>query len=83
MIKIFLAILAITGYTANISDRKLLSYIIWFASNSGWAIASYINHEWSLMSMFIIYNGFCTYGIIKEIKCKQFTIKKPLKIQNR
>jgi len=68
MIKLIFAILAITGYIANISDRKILSYFIWLISNSGWAALAYRGNEYQLMAMFIVYNGFCIYGIIKELK---------------
>jgi len=68
MIKLIFAILAITGYITNISDRKTLSYFIWLVSNSGWAILSYLNNEYELMTMFIVYNAFCIYGIISERK---------------
>ena len=66
MIKLILAALAIHGYIANIANQKLKSYIIWLISNTGWAIYNGYKNEYELMAMFLVYNGFCIYGIIRE-----------------
>lgn len=66
MIKTILAAIAIYGYISNIANRKIRSYILWIISNTGWAICNALIKEYELMAMFIIYNLFCIYGIIKE-----------------
>jgi len=75
MIKFLLVAIAIHGYIANIANQKIKSYILWMASNTGWAIYNYSVKEYALMSMFLVYNMFCLYGIIRENKCKQYILK--------
>lgn len=65
MIKLLFALIAISGYIANINDKKKLSYWLWLLSNAGWAIISIYNYEYSMALMFLSYEAFCFYGIIK------------------
>jgi hypothetical protein len=62
--KLIFAIIAILGYILNIIDYQVISYIIWFISNSLWALYSFKKGEKEIMWMFITYNLFCIYGII-------------------
>jgi len=66
--KIIFAIIAILGYVLNINNYKLYSYITWLISNSLWALYSLYMKEYELAMMFLIYDGFCIYGITKEYK---------------
>lgn len=66
--KIIFGLLAILGYIANINNYKLMSYILWIISNTAWGLYSFIQTEYELTIMFMVYNVFCLYGIIKEIR---------------
>jgi len=66
MIKLLFALIAITGYIANIKDKKSLSYWLWLFSNTGWFVMSLFSDEWALALMFLVYDGFCIYGLYKE-----------------
>ena len=66
MIKLLLALIAISGYIANIKDKKELSYWLWLISNAGWYINSVLIKEYAMAFMFLIYMGFCAYGLIKK-----------------
>lgn len=68
--KIVFGLIAVLGYTFNINNYKITSYILWLTSNTMWAIYSLTNNEKELAIMFGIYNIFCAYGIFKEIKFK-------------
>jgi hypothetical protein len=60
--------LSLTGYFYNISSdirKRKLSYLIWFLSNSGWAVHNYFLHEYEAMFLFIVYNCLSLYGLIK------------------
>jgi hypothetical protein len=63
MIKLTFALIAILGYIANINDRKLLSYWIWFISNGFWAYYNAVNKEFELSLMFMVYMAFCLWGM--------------------
>lgn len=69
-IKLLFALIAIAGYIANIKDRKELSYWLWIFSNAGWGILAAIQYEWALAIMFLVYEGFCLYGVIRIISNK-------------
>jgi hypothetical protein len=56
---------AILGYIFNVTQYYELSYIIWLISNSLWLYYNYKIKEWEMFIMFIIYDGFCLYGLIK------------------
>lgn len=56
---------AILGYLFNVSQHYELSYWIWLISNSLWLYYNYRIKEWEMFIMFIIYDGFCLYGLIK------------------
>lgn len=60
---IFLTI-AIAGYIFNIKDKKLISYVLWLVSNTGWGIYNLVQHEYELFIMFMVYNVFSIYGIL-------------------
>ena len=66
MIKILLAILAISGYIANIKDKKELSYYLWLGSNMGWYVNSILIKEYAMAVMFFIYALFCSYGLMRK-----------------
>ena len=70
MIKLLFALIAIAGYIANINDKKLLSYYLWLISNAGWSMLALYQHEPALSAMFIAYEGFCLYGVIKILNKK-------------
>jgi len=71
MIKLLFALIAIAGYIANIKDKKELSYWLWIFSNAGWGVLAAVNYEWQLALMFLTYEGFCFYGIIKILNNKE------------
>jgi len=73
--KLIFVFIAIVGYILNINNYKLYSYITWLVSNSLWGLYGLFNNEYEFMLMFIIYDCFSIYGIIKELKLKQNEIK--------
>lgn len=69
--KYYLFLMAIFGYFLNVSDKKdnkIVSYVVWFFSNTGWALYNYSISEREATAMFVVYNLFCVYGIYKLIK---------------
>lgn len=65
MIKLLFALLAISGYIANINDKKELSYWLWLCSNGYWMVYNDLKGEVALSLMFGVYGLFCLYGILK------------------
>lgn len=69
--KVLFAIIAIIGYICNINKKLTLSYSLWLTSNTSWAIYNFIKKEYAMGVMFLTYNLFCFYGIIKQNKKKK------------
>ena len=72
--KLALFLVAILGYIYNIKEKKILSYSIWLVSNSGWAFINYKLNQYEAMMMFLCYNCFCIYGIIKICNGRKYNI---------
>lgn len=64
-------VLATIGYLLNIKGSVKLSYIVWFVSNSCWAIYFLAISQYESMSMFIIYDILCIYSLMKQWKKKK------------
>ena len=58
---------AVLGYGFNTAHFLLISYCIWFCSNTLWAIYNYKNKEYIMCIMFLIYDGFTIYGIFNNL----------------
>ena len=56
---------AILGYLFNINEYYTISYIIWIVSNTNWAWYNYNKNEYEMAIMFIVYDMFCIYGLIR------------------
>lgn len=56
---------AILGYLFNINEYYTISYIIWLISNTSWAWYNYNKKEYEMAVMFIVYDMFCIYGLIR------------------
>ena len=74
MIKLLFAFIAIAGYIANIKDKKQLSYWLWFFSNSFWCGSNFLIGQYQLSLMFLVYDGFCIYGLTKEINNENYIL---------
>lgn len=67
MIKLLFALIAISGYIANINDKKELSYWLWSLSNMYWMYYNMHNKEPQMALMFAVYLAFCLWGLNKEL----------------
>ena len=67
MIKFTFALIAISGYIANIKDKKELSYWLWSLSNMYWMYYNMHNNESQMALMFAVYLAFCLWGLNKEL----------------
>jgi nicotinamide riboside transporter PnuC len=70
-------LISLVGYYLNAKKIKWC-FILWVVCSIGWIIVSILNHEWALMTNFIMYLCFEIYGFIQWNKDE-----KRIKIQER